>query len=110
MTGAVFFRREGRLTGFSVQGHTDDSGSTKARLVCAAVSSAVYLTANTVTDVIGAKADVSVADGALSLRLSEDNAQAETLLEGLLLHLTQLSEQYQSYITIQTEVQHDASY
>lgn len=108
MTGAVFFRREGRLTGFSVQGHTDDSGSTAARLVCAAVSSAVYLTANTVTDVIGAKAEVSVSEGEMTLRLSEDNASAQALLEGLLLHLTQLSEQYQKYIAIKTEVQHDA--
>lgn len=108
MTGAVFFRRDGRLTGFKVSGHTDDSGSVEARIVCSAVSSAVYLTANTLTDVVGADAEIQVSDGAFSLKVKGDDPREQDLLRGLQLHLSQLAEQYHNYIVIKTEVQHDA--
>ena len=110
MTTAVFFRREGRLGGFAVTGHTDDTGSQQARLVCAAVSSAVYLTANTLTDVLKADATVSVDDGTMTLQLAHPDEGAAALLEGLRLHLAQLEEQYPTYLSIKTEVQHDASH
>ncbi len=108
MTGAVFFRRDGRLTGFKVSGHTDDSGKVQARIVCSAVSSAVYLTANTITDVLGVEADIRVDDAEFSLFVKGDDQRAQDLLEGLRLHLSQLAEQYRNYIVIKTEVQHDA--
>ena len=108
MTGAVFYRRDGRLTGFKVSGHTDDSGSAEARIVCSAVSSAVYLTANTLTDVVGAEAEIKVSDGDFSLFVKGDDPREQDLLKGLRLHLSQLAEQYHNYIVIKTEVQHDA--
>ena len=79
MTGAVFYRRDGRLTGFKVSGHTDDSGSVEARIVCSAVSSAVYLTANTLTDVVGAEAEIQVSDGDFSLFVNDVFKVAVTL-------------------------------
>ena len=110
MTTALFFRQEGRLCGFSLRGHTDDSGTQQARLVCAAVSSAAYLAANTLTDVLKADADVSVEDGVMTLRLARPDEGAEAILEGLRLHLSQLEEQYPTYLVTKTEVQHDASH
>ena len=110
MTEAIFFRREGRLCGFTVTGHTDNAGSEQAKLVCAAVSSAVYLAANTLTDVIKADASVSVDDGRMTLRLADTGESAAAVLEGLRLHLIQLEEQYPTYLSTKTEVQHDASH
>ena len=107
MTTAVFYQKGGLLYGFCVSGHTDTSGSDSARLVCAAVSSAVYLAANTITDVIGDRADVSVSDGELSLLLS-DNHRSQDILLGLKLHLDGLKEQYPEFIQLKMEVQHDA--
>ena len=108
MTAAVFFQRGDRLTGFSVSGHTDDSGSPQARLVCAAVSSAVYLAVNTLTDVIGAKADVQLSDGALSFHLKSDTPRAEDMVRGLQLRLSQLAEQYRRDMVINTEGEDEA--
>ncbi len=88
--------------GFTVQGH---SGSAQAGedIVCAAVSSAVYMAANTVTEVLGLSPKLDVRDGFLSLALS-DLAEAETarpILQGLQLHLAGLQEQYPDFIQIE---------
>ncbi len=88
--------------GFTVQGH---SGSAAAGedIVCAAVSSAVYMAANTVTEVLGLSPKLDVRDGFLSLQLS-NAAEAETarpVLQGLCLHLAGLQEQYPDFIQIE---------
>ena len=74
-----------RLTGFDISGHAmfAESGSD---IVCASVSSAAYMAANTVTEIIGAAA--------------EDNEAAFAVLDGLRLHLTELSKQYPKNIKI----------
>ncbi len=108
MTCAVFFTRSQKLCGFCVSGHTDSSGADEARLVCAAVSSAVYMAANTITEVIGDYADITVKDGEMTLLLKRPSEGSVSVLEGLRLHLTELKNQYKQYIVINTEVQHDA--
>lgn len=97
------------MVGFDVSGHTDNSGSEEARLVCAAVSSAVYMAVNTITDIIGCNADISTADGHLECMLSSDICRAQDIMRGLRMHLEGLEEQYSTFIEIIiTEVQHDA--
>ncbi len=108
MTRAVFYYDSGLVTGFKVSGHTDNTGELEARLVCAAVSSAVYMAANTVTDVIGDDADISVSDAEMRFSLTAPSERSQAVLNGLLLHLQGLKEQYNQYIVINTEVQHDA--
>lgn len=105
MTEVKFFAEKGRLYGFSISGHSsvncdDDEG----KLVCSAVSSAVYMTANTITDIIGDKADISESDAKLSLKVKNPDAKTITVLEGLQLHLEQLSFQYKDRISILSEV------
>lgn len=68
MIRAVFFEGEnGR--GFEIRGHA--GGNAGRDIVCAAVSSAVYMAANTVTDVIKIHADISEQDGHLKFSVSE---------------------------------------
>ena len=82
MIRAEFFSQAGRLTGFTVSGHAGyaDAGED---IVCAAVSSAVQLTANGITEVLGMKARVTAKGDTVSLKmdslLSED---AEAFFEG----------------------------
>ena len=57
-----------------------------------------------------ADASVSVDDGRMTLRLADKGESAAAVLEGLRLHLTQLEEQYPTYLSTKTEVQHDASH
>lgn len=81
-----------------MQGH---SGSAAAGedIVCAAVSSAVYMAANTLTDVLMLTPEVEVRDGFLSVRLSSGETEtALPVLKGLSLHLRGLQEEYPDYI------------
>ena len=68
MIFAVCSFGEHGTAGFTVQGH---SGSAEAGedIVCAAVSSAVYMAANTLTDVLMLTPAIEVRDGFLSLHL-----------------------------------------
>ena len=108
MTKAIFYHNGEHLLGFSLIGHTTDYDSEEGRLVCSAVSSAAYLTANTITDFIGNDAEVSVDDGNMRLKLSKPYESSQAVLQGLKLHLEGLAEQYHDYIAVNMEVQHNA--
>lgn len=81
--------------GFEISGHSG-YGESGTDILCAAVSSAAYLTANTITDVLRAEVDeVNASDARMVLRISVKSASScSTLLNGLKLHLLGLEEQY----------------
>ena len=58
------------------------------------------MAANTITEVIGADADAVAGDGTMSVTLNQPNEQAQAVLRGLELHLTELSKQYPQNIKI----------
>lgn len=87
---------------FTVKGH---SGSAQAGedIICAAVSSAVYMAANTITEILGLSPEIAERDGFFSLTLS-DGAEAKAaspVIEGLCLHLAGLAEQYPEFIHVE---------
>ena len=87
-------------------GHcTADENDEQGRLVCASVSSAAYMTANTITDVIGDKADIEVTDGKMVLMVKHPSEKTLTVLEGFKIHMQQLEEQYKDCIKVYLEVQ-----
>jgi len=101
-----FFTSERLVVGFAISGHdtADDSG---VSVLCAAVSSAAYLTANAVTEIGRVKPLVlETDDGWMSLRLSRGDAKdCALLLEGLRLHLEALAADHKPLITVKiTEV------
>ena len=100
MIKAVFYRKHDLLRGFSVSGHSGyaESGSD---IVCAAVSSAVQLTCNTITDFFGDEAEVRVLENTLTLRLKNEGCgYSEKLLESFKAHLGFISEEYPRSIQI----------
>ena len=100
MIQAVFTVESKIITGYEISGHSDFSAQ-GSDIVCAAVSSAAYMTANTVTDVLGLKCDITVNDGFMKLSLSNAEAQAaQVVLNGLLLHLNALCEEYPDFIDL----------
>ena len=105
MIRATLLIRGKHLCGFELQGHAGYAEQGRD-IVCAAVSSAVYLTANTLTDVCGCRAEVQESEGKLSVVLaSGEEAAAQITLKGLQLHLEGLQAQYPKYIQLQlTEV------
>ena len=99
---AEFFKGSESVTaGFCVKGH---SGMSEAGtdIVCAAVSSAVYLTVNTITDVLKLNPEVEVRDGFLRLifRTKAQALKAKTLTDGLELHLKSLEKDYPKNVKV----------
>ncbi len=105
MIDCRFFGREGALTGFSVAGH-DETGPDGVSLLCAAVSSAVYLTVNTLTDIARIPPlSLDERSGLLSVRFAEEQIRPHReILEGLRLHLSALAGEYPGKIRLHTEI------
>ncbi|XOQ44422.1 MAG: Ribosomal-processing cysteine protease Prp [Clostridium sp.] len=106
MICAEFFTfPDGKDAGFRISGHSG-AGEEGNDIVCAAVSSAAYMTANTITDIAGIHASVSVKDGYMDCKIAPEDAKAcSILLKGLRLHLSALRQQYpQNIQIIDTEV------
>lgn len=87
---------------FKITGHAQYARSGKD-IVCAAVSSAAYMTVNTITDVLGVKAQIEENDGYMKVSFVNSEAAAD-IVRGLKLHLEQLSEQYPQFVKVTTEV------
>ncbi len=90
----------GSLVGFIMEGHANyaDIGED---IVCAAVSSAAYMTVNTITDIMKAEADVTVDDGKMFVRIAADDAvRCRDIFMGFKLHLIGLEEQYPNHIQV----------
>ena len=105
MTRVKFLSKEESLCGFEIKGHSSrDCNDSEGKIVCAAVSSAAYMTANTITEIIGDRCDIDFDDALMRVEVISPSQQAVTVIEGLKLHLTELSKQYSKRIKIITEV------
>ena len=101
MTSVKFLVDSKGIYGFEINGHSSkDSDDTAGKIVCAAVSSAAYMAANTVTEIIGDKAQAEVHDAKMFFSVKNPCDATKKVLEGLRLHLTELSGQYSNNIKI----------
>ncbi len=89
-----FFNDGELLAGFSVSGHAGLASSGRD-ILCAAVSSASYMAANTIIEICKAECETKVSDGFMEIR-PKDFAEegVRTVLNGLSLHMRELSAQY----------------
>ena len=88
------------LTGFSVRGHAGLAPHGQD-ILCAAVSSAAYMTANTLAEIYGVPCDAQVGDGSMTVRLSAEDAEmVQPLLKGFSLHVRELSRQYPKQLKV----------
>ena len=103
MIRAEFFAAKGGLMlGYHISGHSGYAESGRD-IICAFVSSAAYMTANTITDVMGISAEAEASDGDMCVMVSKnDAARCKDVLEGLKLHLLNTEEQYPEYLTVKT--------
>ena len=104
MIKAEFFDREGRITGFSVSGHSGYAEA-GADVVCAAVSAAVTFADATIRDVLGESAKSKVDEGSATVTLTLpakcDNEEAvQAVLTGMMLTLGALRDDYPDYIEV----------
>ena len=94
-----FFKKGDMLTGFESKGHSDTAEYGKD-IVCAFVSSACYMTANTVTEIIGLSAEAKAEEGYMRLSINPSPEKAQDILNGLKLHLTELEKEYPDNIKV----------
>ncbi len=100
MIRTVFYRNSSdKLTGFRVSGHAG-LAEYGQDIACASVSSAVMLTANTITEAFKIDAQVEVKENEIYLTLKHASDEGDKLLLGLLTHLYFLSDEFQGRIRI----------
>ena len=99
MVRVNFFKDGDMLYGFECKGHTGIAESGED-IVCSFISSACYLAANTVTDIITLDARSSDTDGYMSLKINSSPEKAQDILGGLVLHLTELEKDYPKNIKV----------
>ena len=105
MTKVTFSVHDGLITGFHITGHSSRSSrDEEGRIVCSAVSSAAYLVANTVTDIIGASADAAADDGDMHLEIRSHLSDCQPIMKGMELHMKELASQYEDRIRVYSEV------
>ena len=104
MIKATFIRsKNGAPLGFEFKGHSGyaESGSD---IICATVSSAAYLVANTIAEIMQIEVQAVVDDdGYMKFTIQEKDAEkTKDILLGLELHIKELSQQYPKHVTITT--------
>ena len=100
MIKAELFVKNKKIVGFHLTGHSEMDEYGKD-VLCAFVSSAAYMTANTVTDIIGAEAQARADDGDMYVRISDSYAdRCRDIFSGFRLHLENTREQYPEYLKV----------
>lgn len=101
MTSVKFLSDGKGVYSFTISGHSSKNSDDEiGKIVCAAVSSAAYMAANTVTEIIGDKAEAQVDDGYMCFKVLSPSETSYKVLDGLRLHLEELSEEYSKTIKI----------
>ena len=87
--------------GFHITGHSEMNPE-GPEILCAAVSSAAYMTANAVTEVIGLKPVLLNRDGNMYLKVKteQEAIRCRDLFDGLKLHLSAIAQDYPKYLII----------
>lgn len=102
MINICFYTRNSVLIGFEVSGHAGfaEYGSD---IVCAAVTSAVQLVCNGVSDIINADAKINMQKNLIKLTLNTNDNKAISFLNALRLHFDLLKEDYPNNLKITIE-------
>ncbi|MBQ5884576.1 MAG: ribosomal-processing cysteine protease Prp [Clostridia bacterium] len=104
MTKATFYFDENVPYGFLISGHSGFAEEGED-IVCASVSSASYMVANTITEILKVNADINVSDAKMKLIVNKEQRHiTKDILLGLKLHLEGLEEQYPEFLETLTEV------
>ncbi len=104
MTKAKFLFSGDLIVAFELKGHSG-CGEEGTDIVCSAVSSAVYMAANTILEVLKIQAEAEVKSGYLKFTMGfEDAEKAKIITDGLYLHLSELQGQYPNNLKLERGV------
>ena len=104
MTTAKFLFSDDVVVSFELSGHSG-AGEYGTDIVCSAVSSAVYMAANTILEIMKLNAEAEVRDGYFKFTMTCDDARkSKTITDGLYLHLSELQSQYPNNLKLERGV------
>ena len=104
MTTAKFLFSDDTIVSFELSGHSG-AGEEGTDIVCSAVSSAVYMAANTIIEIMKLSPEAEVRDGYLKLQMGlEDARKSKVITDGLYLHLSELQNQYPNNLKLERGV------
>ena len=104
MTKATFYFDGNVPYGFLISGHSGFAQEGED-IVCASISSASYMVANTITEILKVDADINVNDAKMKLIVNKEQRHiTKDILLGLKLHLEGLEEQYPEFLETLMEV------
>ncbi|MBQ6935233.1 MAG: ribosomal-processing cysteine protease Prp [Clostridia bacterium] len=104
MTKATFYFDGDVPYGFLITGHSGFAEEGED-IVCASVSSASYMVANTITEILKVNAEINVNDARMKLIVNKEQRHiTKDILLGLKLHLDSLAEDYPKFLETLTEV------
>lgn len=104
MTTAKFLFSDDVTVSFELRGHSGyaEEGSD---IVCSAVSSAVYMAANTIIEILKLNPETVVREGYMKISMNmEDALKSKTITDGLYLHLSELQSQYPNNLKLERGV------
>lgn len=104
MTTAKFLFSGETIVSFELSGHSGFAAE-GADIVCSAVSSAVYMAANTIIETMKLNPKTEVREGYMKIQLnSEDALKSKVITDGLYLHLSELQSQYPNNLKLERGV------
>ena len=104
MTTAKFLFSDDTVISFELSGHSGfaEEGTD---IVCSAISSAVYMAANTIIEIMKLSPETVVRDGYLKVQMNLDDARkSKVITDGLYLHLSELQSQYPNNLKLERGV------
>ncbi len=105
MTEIRFFSEGEMITGYEISGHsTSFYDDIDGKLVCSFISSAAYLTANTLSEIVKAQVEAEVDDGYMKIDVKSKVSESQITLKGFLLHARELAKDYRNYVKVYSEV------
>lgn len=104
MTKARFLFSDDTVISFEISGHTG-AGNFGNDIVCSAVSSACYMAANTIIEIMKLSPKTEVSDGYMKVEMNFDDARKSKMVtDGLYLHLKELEGQYPDNLKLERGV------
>ena len=104
MTTAKFLFSDDTVISFEVRDHSGYAEEGED-IVCSAISSAVYMAANTIIEIMKLNPEAEVRDGYFKFTMNvEDARNSKTITDGLYLHLSQLQSQYPNNLKLERGV------
>jgi len=98
---AMFIRMGGTYQSFSVSGHAmPPERDSEFDLICSAVSSATFLTCNTLTDYIGGCLIQQQEKNELVLSVEDDSETIQSVIRAFHDHMREMAKQYPGNIQI----------